>query len=42
VTTEALVAWCRERLPSFKIPRRVRFVESLPLSEGGKLLRTKH
>ncbi len=41
VTTEALVAWCRERLPSFKIPRRVRFVESLPLSEGGKLLRTQ-
>jgi len=41
VSAEALVAWCRERLPSFKIPRRVRFVESLPLSEGGKLLRTQ-
>jgi O-succinylbenzoic acid--CoA ligase len=41
VTADALVAWCRERLPSFKIPRRVRFVDSLPLSEGGKLLRTQ-
>jgi acyl-CoA synthetase (AMP-forming)/AMP-acid ligase II len=41
VTADVLVAWCRERLPSFKIPRRVRFVESLPLSEGGKLLRTQ-
>jgi o-succinylbenzoate---CoA ligase len=41
VTAEELVAWCRERLPGFKIPRRVRFVERLPLSEGGKLLRTQ-
>ena len=41
VTAEALVAWCRDRLASYKIPRRVRFVESLPLSEGGKLLRTQ-
>ena len=41
VTAEELVEWCRARLPSFKIPRRVRFVESLPLSEGGKLLRTQ-
>ena len=41
VTAEALVAWCRERLPSFKVPRRVQFVERLPLSEGGKLLRTQ-
>ena len=41
VTAEALVAWCRERLPSFKVPRHVRFVESLPVSEGGKLLRTQ-
>jgi O-succinylbenzoic acid--CoA ligase len=41
VSAEALVAWCRDRLPNFKIPRRVRFVESLPVSEGGKLLRTE-
>jgi o-succinylbenzoate---CoA ligase len=41
VTAEALVTWCRERLPSFKVPRRVRFVDRLPLSEGGKLLRTQ-
>jgi len=41
VSAETLVAWCRDRLPGFKIPRRVRFVESLPLSEGGKLLRTQ-
>ena len=39
VTAEELVAWCRERLPGYKIPRRVRFVDGLPLSEGGKILR---
>ncbi len=38
-TAEELVAWSRERLPSFKVPRLVRFVDRLPRSEGGKLLR---
>jgi O-succinylbenzoic acid--CoA ligase len=36
---DSLVAWCRGRLPGFKVPRRIRFVESLPRNEGGKLLR---
>lgn len=34
-----LDGWCRERLEAFKVPRRWLFVESLPRSEGGKLLR---
>jgi len=38
-TVEEIVAWSRERLPSHKVPRLVRFVERLPRSEGGKLLR---
>jgi o-succinylbenzoate---CoA ligase len=39
-TTEAdLDAWCRERLPAFKVPRRWSFVQRLPRSESGKLLR---
>lgn len=41
VSADALVAWSRERLPGFKVPRRVRFVESLPLTEGGKLRRSE-
>jgi O-succinylbenzoic acid--CoA ligase len=31
--------WCRERLSAFKVPRRWTFVDRLPRSEGGKLLR---
>lgn len=39
VAPEELVAFARERLAAFKVPRRVRFVDQLPRSEGGKLLR---
>jgi O-succinylbenzoic acid--CoA ligase len=38
-TADEIVAWSRERLPSHKVPRSIRFVEKLPRSEGGKLLR---
>ena len=36
---DELVAWCRERLAPFKVPRRWIFVEGLPRTEGGKLRR---
>jgi acyl-coenzyme A synthetase/AMP-(fatty) acid ligase len=39
VSADELVAWSRERLPSFKVPRQVRFVDRLPRTEGGKLIR---
>ena len=39
VEPEELVAYARERLAGFKVPRRVRFVDRLPRSDGGKLLR---
>jgi acyl-CoA synthetase (AMP-forming)/AMP-acid ligase II len=38
---ELLLAWCRGRLASYKVPRRVRFVKSLPRTEAGKLLRAE-
>lgn len=41
VSAEELVRFTRERLPPFKVPRRVDFVEALPRSEGGKLLRDR-
>jgi O-succinylbenzoic acid--CoA ligase len=39
VSDMELQGWCRERLPAFKVPRRWRFVQELPRSEGGKVLR---
>jgi long-chain acyl-CoA synthetase len=39
VTAEALIAFCQERLARFKCPREIRFVDSLPKSPVGKILR---
>jgi acyl-coenzyme A synthetase/AMP-(fatty) acid ligase len=36
---EELLALCREKLPSFKVPAMLRFVERLELTAGGKLSR---
>jgi len=36
-TRAALVAFCRERLASYKCPRRWEFREDLPRTEAGKL-----
>jgi malonyl-CoA/methylmalonyl-CoA synthetase len=35
--SSALVAWCRDRLASFKVPREVRFLEALPRNAMGKV-----
>lgn len=36
-TADDLISWCRARLASFKCPRTVDFVESIPREETGKL-----
>jgi acyl-CoA synthetase (AMP-forming)/AMP-acid ligase II len=33
----ALVAWCRDRLASFKVPRAVHFLDALPRNPNGKV-----
>ena len=38
-TPEEIMAWCRERLASYKVPRQVEFRDSLPKSGVGKYLR---
>jgi long-chain acyl-CoA synthetase len=38
-TEEEIIAWCRERLASYKVPREVEFRDSLPKSGVGKYLR---
>jgi fatty-acyl-CoA synthase len=39
VDAERVINHCRERLARYKVPRRVRTVESLPLSPQGKVLK---
>jgi fatty-acyl-CoA synthase len=41
VSEEELIAHCAERLARFKVPRQVRFVEALPRSGTGKLLKVE-
>lgn len=38
---DALLAWCRERLASYKCPRSVDFRDELPRTDGGKLSKRK-
>ncbi len=38
---EALVAFCKERIASYKAPREVEFVDALPRTETGKVQRYK-
>ncbi|MBQ6909076.1 MAG: hypothetical protein IJQ29_03095, partial [Synergistaceae bacterium] len=39
VSETDLIKFCKERLSHYKVPRAVEFVESLPLSSTGKILR---
>ncbi len=38
-TEEELLAFCREQLPAYKRPKAIQFLESLPKSAVGKILR---
>jgi long-chain acyl-CoA synthetase len=39
LTAQALVAWCRENMSAYKVPRVVEFREDLPSTASGKVLR---
>ncbi|EME21962.1 AMP-binding protein [Rhodococcus triatomae] len=39
LTAEEVIAWSRERLSAYKIPRIVRFVDQLPKGSTGKILK---
>ena len=36
---DVLIAFCRERLAGFKVPKRVVFVDKLPKNASGKILK---
>ncbi len=35
----AVIAWCREQMANYKVPRHVEFVAELPLNASGKVLK---
>jgi long-chain acyl-CoA synthetase len=39
LTSEELIAFLRPKLPSFKVPRDVEFMDAVPRSASGKALR---
>lgn len=41
VTDRDIIEYCKGKLANYKIPRKVDFVESLPMSPSGKILRRK-
>ncbi|WP_327031015.1 AMP-binding protein [Micromonospora sp. NBC_01740] len=41
VDATALMAWCRERLSDYKLPRRIYLVPAIPRNATGKLLRNR-
>ncbi len=39
VDAQDLIAWCRERMAGFKVPRSVEFLDALPLNATGKVVK---
>ena len=39
ITEDELVAWARSRWPAYKYPRIVEFVDALPMTATGKILK---
>jgi fatty-acyl-CoA synthase len=40
-TTDEILEFCNGRIARFKIPRRIRFVESFPMTASGKVQKFK-
>ena len=39
MTEETLIAFCKERMAAYKYPRKIEFVDELPKTASGKILR---
>jgi len=39
VEPDELIAWCREEMANYKVPRSVEVVDALPLNASGKVLK---
>ncbi len=40
VSSEEIIAYCRERLAAYKYPREIRFMAELPKGPSGKILKS--
>jgi acyl-CoA synthetase (AMP-forming)/AMP-acid ligase II len=36
---EDVIAWCRDNMANYKVPRRVEIVDTLPLTASGKVMK---
>lgn len=41
LSEQALIRFCQQRLPAYKVPKRVRMVDALPTNEYGKIARAQ-
>jgi HIP---CoA ligase len=41
IDPDALIAWCRDEMANYKVPRSVEVVDALPLNASGKVLKYK-
>ena len=41
VTPEGVIAWCRENMANYKVPRRVAVMDELPMTPSGKVMKYK-
>ena len=41
IPADDLLAWCREHMANYKVPRRLRVIDALPLNASGKVLKTE-
>lgn len=41
LSEEQVIAWCRERMANYKVPRQVEFIAAMPLNASGKILKTR-
>ena len=39
LTEDELIAYCRQELAAYKVPKEVRFLDTLPKTNVGKILR---
>ncbi len=40
ISEDALITWCRDTMANYKVPRKIIFLDALPMNASGKVLKT--